>query len=58
MVKVKKISLNTSKTEILLFRPKGKTITKHVNFRISGERIKTSTTVKYLGLLLREHLNW
>ena len=57
MVKVKKISLNTSKTEILLFRPKGETITKHVNFRISGERIKTSTTVKYLGLLLREHLN-
>ena len=40
-----KISLNTSKTEILLFRPKGKTITKHLNFRISGERIKTSTTV-------------
>ena len=42
-----KISLNTSKTEILLF-----------NFRISGERIKTSTTVKYLGVLLHEHLNW
>ena len=53
-----KISLNTSKTEILLFRPKGKTITKHLNFRISGERIKTSTTVKYLGVLLHEHLNW
>ena len=53
-----KISLNTSKTEILLFRPKGKTITKHLNFRISGEKIKTSTTVKYLRVLLHEHLNW
>ena len=53
-----KISLNTNKTEILLFRPKGKTITKHLNFRISRERIKTSTTVKYLGIPLHEHLNW
>ena len=53
-----KISLSTSKTEILLFRPKGKTITKHLNFRISGERIKTSTIVKHLGVLLHEHLNW
>ena len=52
-----KISPNTSKTETLLFRPKRKTITKHLNFRISGERIKTSTTVKYIGVLLHEHLN-
>ena len=49
-----KISFNTSKTEILLFR---KTITKYLNLRINGERIKTSTTVKYPGVLLHEHLN-
>ena len=42
----------------MLFRPKRKTITKHLNFRISGERIKTSTTAIYLGILLHEHLNW
>ena len=53
-----KISLNTSKAEILLFRPKGKTITKHLNFRISEERIKTSSTVKHLVVLLHEDLNW
>ena len=53
-----KISLNTSQTEILFFRPKAKTITKHLNFRISGERIKTIlTTVKYLDILLLENLN-
>ena len=51
-----KISLNISKTEILLLRPKGKTITKHLNFRISGERLKASITFKYLGILLHEHL--
>ena len=34
------ISVNTSKNEILIFRPKGKSITKHLNFRISGEKNK------------------
>ena len=53
-----KISLNTSKTEILIFRPKGKSITKHLNFRISGEKINTSSTVNYLGVLLHENLQW
>ena len=49
-----KISLNTIKTEILIFRPKGKSITKHLNFRISGEKINTSSTVNYLRVLLHE----
>ena len=53
-----KISLNTSKTEILIFRPKGKSITKHLNFRISGEKISTSSTVNFLGVLLHENLQW
>ena len=53
-----KISLNTSKTEILIFRPKGKSITKHLNFRISDEKINTSSTVNYLGVLLHENLQW
>ena len=53
-----KISLNTSKTEILICRPKGKSITKHLNFRTSGEKINTSYTVNYLGVLLHENLQW
>ena len=53
-----KISLNASKTEILIYRPKGKSITKHLNFRISGEKINTSSTAKYLGVLLHENLQW
>ena len=53
-----KISLNTSKTEILIFRPKGKSITKQLNFRISGEKINTSSTVNCLGVLLHENLQW
>ena len=33
LLRSNKISLNTSKTKILIFRPKGKLITKHLNFR-------------------------
>ena len=53
-----KISLNTSKTEILTFKPKGKSSTKHLNFRISGEKINTSSTINYLAVLLHENLQW
>ena len=57
-LRASKISLNTSKTEIAIFRPKHKTITKHLNFRISGEKTNLSMTVKYLGVILHEHLEW
>ena len=53
-----KISLNTSKTELVLFRPKGNAITKNLNFRISGKKVKLSRTVKYLGIILNENLLW
>ena len=57
-LRANKISLNTSKTEIIIFRPKRKTIGKSLNFRISGQKINISKTVKYLGVILEEHLEW
>ena len=54
-----KISLNTSKTKILLFPHKSKrNITKHLNFRTSGQYIPRKTQVKYLDLTINEHLDW
>ena len=53
-----KISLNTSKTEIIFFRPKQKQITKHQNFRISLQKINTWSKVRYLSVILEEHLDW
>ena len=38
--------------------PKRKQITKHLNFRISGQKIEISTRVKYLGIQIDQHLNW
>ena len=57
-LRANKICLNTSKTEIIIFRPKNKTITKHLNFRIGGQKIKLCNKVKYLGIFLEEHLEW
>lgn len=57
-LRANKISLNTSKTEIIIFRSKRKTITKKLNFRISGQKIPISKTVKYLGVILNENLSW
>ena len=58
-LRANKISLNPSKTEIILFRPKSQSnITKHLNFRISGQYIGRISEVKYLGLILNEFLSW
>ena len=50
------MSLNVDKTEIIIFRPKGKDITKKLNLRISGQQIYISKQVKYLSLMLDESL--
>ena len=57
-VRANKLSLNANKTEIIIFKPKSKTMTKHLNFRISGQKIKPSNQVKYLGVILQEDLHW
>ena len=40
-LRANKVSLNTSKTEIIIFRPKQKQMTKHLNLSISGQNILT-----------------
>ena len=57
-LRANKISLNASKTELVLFRKKGNDITNNLNFRISGEKIKLSRTVKYFGVILNKNLLW
>ena len=58
-LRANRISLNASKTEIIIFRPRSKiNMTKHLNFRISGQHIKRTSEVKYLGILFDETLSW
>ena len=51
-----KIALNDNKTDIVIFRFPRKQITKKMNLRLSGQKIRQKTCTKYLGVLLDEHL--
>ena len=57
-LRANKISLNAGKTELVIFSRKRKQINKHLNFRISGQKIEISNRVKYLGIQIDQHLNW
>ena len=57
-LRTNRISLNQGKTEIIIFQPKGKIITKHLNFRICGQKINPINQTKYLGIYLDKHLSW
>ena len=58
-LRTNKISLNASKTEIILFRPKSQSnITKHLHFRVSSQYIRRISEVKDLWLILSEFLSW
>ena len=57
-LRANKISLNASKTEVIIFKRKNKQIQKHLNFRISGQKIKITNSVKYLGIQLNDSLTW
>ena len=57
-LRANRISLNTNKTEFILFRTKNKKITKNPNLRISGQKIDTLKQTKYLGIYLDESLKW
>ena len=57
-LRANKLSFNADKTEIVIFRSKMNKITKHLNFRISGQNIYPTTHLKYLGIYLDEHLSW
>ena len=49
-----KFSPNSGKTEIIIFEYKQQTITKHLNFRVSDQKIHPKNTVKYLGVYLND----
>ena len=45
-IRANRLSRSTSKTELVIFKSKNKIITKHLNFRISGQKIKPPSQVK------------
>ena len=55
---VNKIALNIAKTEIVLFRSPRKKLFYKVKLSLNGQTVKLSSTVKYLGIILDEHMSW
>ena len=53
-----KISLNISKTEVLIFRNPYKKIDHQMNLHINNVPLTFSESVKYLGVYLDHFLNW
>ena len=57
-LKANKISLNKSKTEILIFRHPNKKLNYDLKIKLDGIRLYPSNVVKYLGIFIDSHLNW
>ena len=54
-----RISLNINKTEFVIFRSPRNPITTEINIKLNGKRLLyPSKYIKYLGVLLDEHLSW
>ena len=53
-----KQSLNTGKSKIVIFKSRNRKITKHLNFRISGQKIVSVELVKYLRFTLQSDVHW
>ena len=57
-LKANKISLNASKTELIIFRDPRKFSSHELKIRIDGKKITPSKFVKYLGVYIDCHLSW
>ena len=57
-IRANKLSLNNSKAKLVIFKSRNKTVTKHLNFRISGQKIQPIFQVKYLEVTLQDGLHW
>ena len=57
-LKADKFSLNIKKTELIIFHPKNTKLDYSVKFKLKWRRLTPISTVKYLGILLDEHLSW
>ena len=57
-IRSNRLSLNGSKTKIIIFRNRFQQINKKLNFRVSGEKIYPNSSVKYLWVHLTPTRTW
>ena len=52
------ISLNTKKTELVIFHHPSKTLKYNLKIKLNGKKLYPSDYVRYLGILIDSHLNF
>ena len=57
-IRSNRLSINGGKTKIIIFRNRYQQINKKLNFRVSGEKINPTSSVKCLGVHLTITLTW
>ena len=57
-LKANKLSLNISKTELIIFHQNTASIDHNLKLKLDGKRLSLSQSVKYLEVLLDEHFQW
>jgi hypothetical protein len=57
-LKANKIALNTSKTQLIIFKNKSRCLNFNLKIKINGMRLYPSQNIKYLGVYLDENLDW
>ena len=53
-----RLSLNASKTEIIVLRPHSKSINLRITSKLHHTKLYESTKIKYLGLIVDNKLSW
>ena len=53
-----KISLNVSKTELIMFKPRMKKVDFDLKLKLNGKRLYPTKSVKYLGIKIDESFTW
>ena len=57
-LRVNKLSLHVGKRELVVFRRQNTESKNSFKIKLDGTRLFSTTSVKYLGVLLDEHLTW
>ena len=57
-LKTNKLSFNVTKTELIIFHSSSKKTYPSLKIILDGKRLIQTNTVKYLGVLLDDHLLW
>ena len=58
-MKLNKLSLNTDKTKLIVFRTKKKPFdTNNLSIKFNGKKLTPVDYVKYLGMFIDKHLSW